>query len=153
MQIRHMSGLSGAREVDAFQSLPSVPTTVSQELHKMLVESLLPAARAGHFHDFGESVYRFGRLAGECFADVQGGPFANSQLENWVHRIRALGLAGVGQSSWGPTLYAVASSQAQALDIIDQLRNTIPENEAHISISEPNNCGACIDIQEDRSGS
>ena len=43
-------------------------------------EQILPAARAGDLDAFGEAVYEYGRLAGECFAAVQGGPYASPEI-------------------------------------------------------------------------
>ena len=39
-------------------------------------DEMLPAVERRDCAAFGDAVYRFGRLAGECFAAVQGGPFA-----------------------------------------------------------------------------
>ena len=49
---------------------------------------MLPALDRADCAAFGEAVYRFGRLAGECFAAVQGGPFANREIGRLIDAIR-----------------------------------------------------------------
>ena len=66
-------------------------------------------------------MYRFGRRAGLCYAAVQGGPYGSPRVEMLVERIRSFGVAGVGQSSWGPTIYATCRDQTEADWLIDQL--------------------------------
>ena len=56
---------------------------------------LIPAAAAEDFARFSESVFRYGRLAGLCFAEFQGGPYNGRQLEELVQRVRSLGISGV----------------------------------------------------------
>ena len=47
---------------------------------------------------------------GRGFAPAQGGTFARPELATIVAYLRAEGLRGVGQSSWGPTLYGFGDS-------------------------------------------
>ena len=111
-------GLSGDAEVRAFGSLPPVPAVVTQRLKCCVEEHLLPAAREGNLPEFAEHLYQYGHEAGMCFAACQGGPYAGPHLERWVEQIRPRGYAGVGQSSWGPTLFVVVDSDAAAQELI-----------------------------------
>lgn len=99
------SGLAGEEELSAFATLPRVPREVSEALRLELYDRLLPAAREGDFQTFSESVYRYGCAAGECFSASQGGPFLSSNIAEFVALCRQLGVPGVGQSSWGPTVF------------------------------------------------
>ncbi|MCA9149143.1 MAG: hypothetical protein KDA92_07590 [Planctomycetales bacterium] len=115
MSPQHASGLSGEAEVRAFrEQLPAVPLETTERLERLLHDRVLPAARASEFQDFGESLYEYGREAGLCFAACQGGPYASPQLERIVAMVRKRGYAGVGQSSWGPTLFAFVDSPGAA---------------------------------------
>ncbi|MEK6236893.1 MAG: hypothetical protein N2C14_19465, partial [Planctomycetales bacterium] len=69
-------GLSGDGERRAFGGLPPVPVETTAELCREALTGLLPAARVGGFAEFSGSLYRFGQLAGKCFAAAQGGTFA-----------------------------------------------------------------------------
>jgi predicted sugar kinase len=140
-------GLAGDREADVFTRLPPVPVAVTSQLWKITDEEMLLAIRKSDGYAFGEAVYRFGRLAGECFAAVQGGPFADLETARLVAAIRARGVPGVGQSSWGPTVFAIAADDAEARSLAEWLRQTQP-GDANISIAAPNNCGATIESPE-----
>jgi predicted sugar kinase len=106
---------------------------------------MLPAAARGQFAEFSESVYRYGRLAGMCFAAIQGGPYYGPRLIELVARVRELGVAGVGQSSWGPTLFALRPDEAAAAVFTAQLRADLPEEELKLVITPLNQTGVRID--------
>ncbi len=67
----------------------------------------VPGAASGNFVEFGESLYRYGYQAGMLFAKRQGGPYAGRRATELVDWIRGQGIRGVGQSSWGPTIFAL----------------------------------------------
>ena len=137
-------GLWGEAENKAFARLPAVPSRVTDQLLDLVRQSMLPAARAGQLDEFGESVYRYGIQAGLCFAKQQGGPFANRLLQDWVAAIRRRGISGVGQSSWGPTLFAFLPNEPAAEEFVAWCRSELlrsPEA-AVVTISSIANHGA-----------
>jgi beta-RFAP synthase len=136
-------GLAGEQERSAFRDLPPVPDTTSQQLYAVATEQLLPAARSADFAAFGEGLYRYGYQAGMCFAPRQGGPFASPRIGELVKMLRAAGVRGVGQSSWGPTVFALCESDAAARGLCDQLAEDLVEGE-RVLIARPNNTGATI---------
>ncbi len=136
-------GLSGEAEQRAFRELPPVPRATTDRLLDEVSRALLPAARAGDFEAFSESLFRFGYEAGQCFAARQAGAFANSRLAQWVRAIHQLGVRGVGQSSWGPTLFALVPSTAAAGDFIERFGEQLDSQDS-ILVAEPNNSGAQI---------
>jgi beta-RFAP synthase len=105
------AGLSGGEERRAFERLPPVPAEVTARLCEEVVLRLAPAAREGDFEGFAESVARFGRAAGSAFAAVQQGPFARPDLVAWL---ATMGVRGVAQSSWGPTVSGLAPNPSEA---------------------------------------
>jgi beta-RFAP synthase len=137
-------GLSGKSESDAFSKLPPVPPAVSEQLTQIAEEVILPAAERGSLDEFGPAIYEYGRLAGECFATIQGGPYASPEIARCVRTIRELGIAGAGQSSWGPTVFAITESIQQA----EWLRQSLAANGSTatypVQITSPNNHGAVI---------
>jgi beta-RFAP synthase len=136
-------GLAGEREADAFRRLPPVPEKTSRELWRLAEDEMLPGVETADCGRFGEAVYQFGRLAGECFAPVQGGPFASPQIEQLVESIRRFGVPGVGQSSWGPTVFAFTAGDVQARTLLEWLRAS-PNPYGDITIARPNNTGAQV---------
>jgi beta-ribofuranosylaminobenzene 5'-phosphate synthase len=98
-------GLHGATEVEAFRRLPPVPEPITDHLCRLVLLGLLPAVAERDLARFGEALVELQRVVGQCFAPAQGGIFAHPQLEAIAERMTEEGLLGVGQSSWGPTLY------------------------------------------------
>jgi beta-RFAP synthase len=137
-------GLMGQHEKEAFAQLPPVPKSVTEQLWHITNSEMLPAIERSDCNAFGEAVYRFGRLAGECFAPVQGGAFASSATAELVAAIRDMGINGVGQSSWGPTVFAITSSQVEADQLVARLHREMSSVGDDITIARPNNVGAQI---------
>lgn len=137
-------GLSGASERQAFADLPSVAEDVHGRLVQLACDELVPAVSDGEFDRFSQMLYDYGRLAGECYATVQEVPYHSHEALQLVERLRAEGVTGVAQSSWGPTLCAVLPSQAKADEVTDKVNSWFPEGTQQISVARPLNVGARV---------
>ncbi|MCA9248987.1 MAG: hypothetical protein KDA42_17800 [Planctomycetales bacterium] len=137
------SGVSGEKEQQAFATLPPVPRNVSAELCRELLMEMLPAAELGDFERFSASVYRYGLAAGGCFAAAQGGPFAHAGLGRLVEKMRSLGVTGVGQTSWGPTLFALLPDESSARNLVEALTSETAIARDNLTITAANNNGVC----------
>lgn len=138
-------GLAGLSEAAAFRQLRPVADEVTRKLWAIASDEILPAVERNDCRMFGDAVYRFGRLAGECFAAIQSGPFATREIQELVDSIREFGVAGVGQSSWGPTVFAVTADEVEAGRLIDWVRERTTGIEYGTVIARPNNCGATLE--------
>jgi beta-RFAP synthase len=136
-------GLSGDDESLAFERLPPVPSAVTDELMSIARDELVPAAVRGDFSAFADHLYRYGRLSGECFAARQRGPYNGPVITRLVEQIRAAGYAGVGQSSWGPTVFIAMASQLDAESFANRLSAETP-SPIDIVIARPANDGVLI---------
>ena len=143
---RDAEGLSGSAERAAFEHLPPVPDEVTAELCREIMLGLLPAAVEADCDAFGESLYRYGRLAGSCYRSVQGGAYGSPRLEAVVNRARELGARGVGQSSWGPTLFALLPEQAAAEHFVARLLQSPEGAQLSALIAAPDNTGARVSV-------
>jgi beta-ribofuranosylaminobenzene 5'-phosphate synthase len=94
---------------------------------------IVPAAERGDLVVFGEAVYEFNRRAGEPFAIAQGGVYASAEAERLIAELRELGVRGVGQSSWGPTVFAVVGDSDAALSLVRRFRGRVPAFVSRIS--------------------
>jgi beta-ribofuranosylaminobenzene 5'-phosphate synthase len=137
-------GLAGDDEASAIAALPAIPAEITARLIAEARDHLVPAAATGDFDTFANSLYRYGNLSGQCFAARQGGPYNGPVLTRLVEQIRELGAAGVGQSSWGPTLFAVQSGEDGARKLAAQIRAAAAEVALSIEITPPANRGAEI---------
>lgn len=137
-------GMYGEKEEHAFASIPAVADAVTEQLRREAFDVMRPAARQGDFDRFGDSIYRYSRLAGECYASLQGGPYAGPLATEIVSRMRQLGVRGVGQSSWGATIFGLCADDDAAQDLVSQLPTNIAGSPMHYAVSRPNNSGANI---------
>jgi beta-ribofuranosylaminobenzene 5'-phosphate synthase len=104
-----------------------------EALHRLADNSILPAARAGDLDTFGDAIHEFNRLAGEPFATSQGGTYASPAITELIANLRQLGIRGVGQSSWGPTVFAIVGDSDSALSLVRRFRNRLPAFVARVS--------------------
>lgn len=102
------AGLAGERERAAFAQLESTPTAETGALCRLVLLGMLPALVERDLPAFGEAVFEFNRRAGLLFKASQGGEYGSPEGTSLVRELRGLGIAGVGQSSWGPTIFAIA---------------------------------------------
>ncbi len=137
-------GLSGAAERRAFGTLPPVDSATRRHLVRLAREQLIPAVEQNDFERFSSHLYEYGQVAGTCFAQIQGGPYNGPELTMLVERIRELGIPGVGQSSWGPTLFAVARDRRQAETVAMELRHHFAPAEISITVTRADNVGAKV---------
>ena len=140
------AGLSGDAEEAVFDRLPSMPLAIHQQLRNILQNELVPAANSADLVRFGESVYEYGRLAGSCFATAQSGCFASPLIEQTVELIRSCGVHGVGQSSWGPTVFSFVDGDENADRLIESLKDAELGRELQTSVSAISNGGATIQV-------
>lgn len=120
----------GARERVAF----AAATAPHAEALRALAETVIvPAAARGDLDTFGGAVHEFNRRAGEPFAAVQGGPYATPEAEELIDALRACGAKGAGQSSWGPTVFALVADEDSALGLVLRFRSRVPAFVARVS--------------------
>jgi beta-RFAP synthase len=137
-------GLSGDAETTAFEQLPPVPLETTAALCQEALLELAPAAAAADFERFGESVFRFGCLAGKCFAAQQGGEFASARVAQLVSWFRQQGVRGVGQSSWGPAVFALTPDLEAGEALAAKLAASREHCGLEVMLASPANRGAAV---------
>lgn len=144
---RDRSGsIFGQKEVDAFRSIPEIPAGTTSKLTSLIDQQIVPSLAAVNFDQFSRGIFEYGYTAGKCFESVQGGPFANRQSEAIVDFLRSQGVEGVGQSSWGPTLFAFARSHEQAEQICQSLQSSAFGEQVTAMVQQCKNTGVDAEI-------
>jgi len=138
------TGLAGQAEVQAFERLPPVSHTTSDELITLARHELFPAASQCNFSRFSSALGRYCYLAGLCFAAVQGGAYNGPLLTRLIENIKACGVTGAGQSSWGPTLFSLLPSREAAEEFLLDLKLKSGEIQFQTVITSVKNRGATI---------
>ncbi len=146
---RELTGLSGDAERQAFAKLPPVPVEITERLTRLAALDLIPAAVEQDFARFGTALFEYGLLAGECFASQQCGAFTNHETAALVTRLRQQGVNGVGQTSWGPTVFALLDSCEQAADLIDHLDSDLTHR-YEVIVASPAKHGARVQCRVNR---
>jgi beta-RFAP synthase len=91
----------------------------TDRLEHLLHNELAPAVTVADFGRFAPAVYEYNRLAGEPFAADQKGTYTGRIVAALIEAVRAMGFPGVGQSSWGPTVFAVTEDEDRAAYLAD----------------------------------
>jgi beta-RFAP synthase len=114
-------GLFGEAEKAAFNALPPFPAEGAAHLCHLTLLRLLPGLMEAAFDPVAEAVGEISARVGDHFAPVQGGRFASPRVSRALAWLRDAGFAGIGQSSWGPTGFALIASEAEARRVRDEL--------------------------------
>lgn len=141
---RNQMGPSGGAEEALFDALPPVDPHTATTLRMMVQDQLVPAALAGDFEGFSSTLYEFGIRAGLCYGTVQVGPFRSLEVRQLVEFIRGRGIAGVGQSSWGPCVFAVCPAPQDAETLLSELRQHFPSEHFWFESSSPSRRGYTV---------
>jgi beta-ribofuranosylaminobenzene 5'-phosphate synthase len=139
-----LHGTSGTREVEAFADLPPIEPGMTDRMCRIVLLDLLPSLVDRNLESFGEALFELQQLAGECFKAAQGGVYADPLLAEIVGHIRKEGVHGVGQSSWGPTLYAVCDDLERADHLAANLQRRFELTAAEIMTTRADNEGGTL---------
>ena len=81
-------------------------------------------------------------IAATLFASVQAGPYRNERIAQRVALAQRAGLRGVGQSSWGPTVFGFADNHASAEQVARDLRAQLRTESVEVIVTRAANQGA-----------
>jgi beta-RFAP synthase len=116
-------GVHGDVERAAFAALPPFPAESSAELCRLVVVRALPALAEGDAAAFGQVIGEIQRRVGDHFAPAQGGRFASPAVAEVLAWLGSQGREGVGQTSWGPTGFALFGDAAAAEHVAHEARH------------------------------
>jgi beta-ribofuranosylaminobenzene 5'-phosphate synthase len=135
----------GDRERSAFARTRPAESALalSNRLRAIAYETIVPAVQDTQFDTFAQSIFEFNQLAGEPFRDDQGGPYANTEVACIVDELQELGAVGVGQSSWGPTVFGFVRDADEAEHLAQRARERF-SSETSITVSTANNSGMAL---------
>ncbi len=137
-------GLDGASEAAAFELLPPFPEAEREDLETRIVEGALPALETHDFETFCAEVGHLQDRMGVYFAPLQGGPYTSPRVAEVLHWLRNQGVRGLGQSSWGPTGFAFAPSEAEGRALLDACRARDNAEDLRFALAKGRNQGAEI---------
>lgn len=103
-------GVHGPAESQAFRTLQPA----SSNLRDMVLNHMVPALQRADLLAFGAYMNDLQAYNGAYFAPIQGGHYASVDVAAVLTWMQQNSAACVGQSSWGPTGFAILENQQQA---------------------------------------
>jgi beta-ribofuranosylaminobenzene 5'-phosphate synthase len=148
VQDHRIRGLSGAGEKTAIATLAALPRSAAADICHQVLMRILPGAADGEFEPFAAGINDIQRLLGQHFAPAQGGrAFTSEAVERAVRAVAGAApvTAAIGQSSWGPTGFAILPSEALARTALDAARAAGAVDAAlDVRIVAARHCGATV---------
>jgi beta-ribofuranosylaminobenzene 5'-phosphate synthase len=141
-----LQGTHGNEEIEAFTrvSVGEQGLRQTDALCRLVLLGLLPALVERDFNGFGEALYDFNRRVGEMFRAWQGDVYAHPRVAHIVQAVRQCGAKGVGQSSWGPSVFAVMQSRQDADQVVARLCHNNVVRSEEFTIAAGDNVGARV---------
>lgn len=144
---------------DAWRILLAIPTTEGLGLHSRVEEEsiskirtepdrdasstvlmkLLPSLVEEDFEEFTGAIEELDRATSMFFKDVQSGTY-HPLSKNVVELFRRVGVNGVGQSSWGPTIYGFLKKN----EVEEVTKKLPPVNGFKYLVTSARNSGARV---------
>jgi beta-ribofuranosylaminobenzene 5'-phosphate synthase len=107
-------GLHGSGETAAFGKLPGFPEALAGRLCRVLLLRLLPGLAEHDFAAVSSALGEMQERLGDYFSAAQNGRYSSPGVAEVLAWLKGQGILGIGQSSWGPTGFALLSSRAEA---------------------------------------
>ena len=144
--VRPMSaqGLCGDQERSFFNQRAIMSESLVVSLVRQIGDFLVPSIQDEKFESFSVSLEDFGDAVGRFYAAEQGDIFAHPGVRKLVAMLRAAGIRGAAQSSWGPGISIPASSLEHAQSIVDRIPPELDGTQLRVDIAEPLNTGASM---------
>lgn len=123
-----LRGVHGEQESRAFVELPPFAASDAAAIARLVLMKVLPGVAEGDLSAFGEGVREIQRMLGIHFAPAQDGSmYSSPRVAKVMSYLEARGVKCVGQSSWGPTGFAVVESGPELEKLVDDIRRLVPE--------------------------
>jgi beta-RFAP synthase len=139
------TGLSGQAERKAMADLPPFPQALAAHACHLALMQILPAAAEHDFAPFARGVSELQAGIGRYFAASQGGIYTSPAVARVLDWIGARHCAGIGQSSWGPTGFAILASHDEAAQAVAAARKAgVVGPTLRLEIVKGRNAGASV---------
>ncbi|MGC9516787.1 MAG: beta-ribofuranosylaminobenzene 5'-phosphate synthase [Methanomicrobiales archaeon] len=124
--------VSGLKEINIFQEYCPIPLKEVQKLSHLILMKMMPAVLEKDLDSFGFSVNQIQEVG---FKKIEL-KLQNPVIKKIMDNMRSSGADGVGMSSFGPTIYAVADTNIKdiekaALESMEDIGGKIIKTKAH----------------------
>ncbi len=148
----HADGINGVPERRAFNTLGAMDEDTSAALCRLTLMQALPSISENDCTRFGDAITQIQNIVGDYFADAQGGRYTSPLLKPILEAMTNGGATGIGQSSWGPTGFALFPDETMAFQAMKKVRDEWQsESRLRFVMSKACNTHALITVNESRS--
>ncbi len=132
------AGASGQKEVNIFQECCPIEVGEVQKLSHLILMKMMPSVVEKDLDSFGSAV---NEIQDTGFKKIEV-EFQDAIINEIIEDMRDAGAAGVGMSSFGPTIYAVTDTNTKNISKVAQ--NTMKEVGGKVIATKAKNSGAEI---------
>ncbi|MEM6688842.1 MAG: hypothetical protein AAF664_05410 [Planctomycetota bacterium] len=129
-----VDSVSGSVEKKHFEELATAEglERSRSDMEEMLYDRLPNSVHSEDFDAFAKVVGQYNELSGRMFASMQGGSHRRGWVGDTITHLREGGYLGVGQSSWGPGVFAWVPSEAVAFQLKSMMTDV-----GHVEVAKP----------------
>ena len=141
-------GLFGKKE-DIVMKYLKPPKKISEEICRLTQIKLLPALVEKDIVEFGVALTEIDLRNGMYFEEVQGGIYRWKFTKDLMEFLLGSGAYGVGQSSWGPTIYGLVD-ETRAQEVAQNMKEFLVRKNlsGKVFVSRCSNKGREITIRD-----
>ncbi len=132
------AGASGKKEVNIFQECCPINLEEVQKLSHLILMKMMPSVVEQDLDSFGSAVNEIQDIG---FKKIEV-EFQDAIINEIIENMRNAGAAGVGMSSFGPTIYAVTDTNTK--DISKAAQSTMKEVGGKVIATRAKNSGAKV---------
>ncbi len=132
------AGASGQKEVNIFQDCCPIDLEEVQKLSHLILMKMMPSVIERDLDSFG---YVINEIQDIGFKKIEV-EFQDTIINEIIENMREAGAAGVGMSSFGPTIYAVTDTNIKNISKVAQ--STMKEVGGKVIVTKAKNSGAEI---------
>ena len=124
----------------------SVPPGRVSSICKLLFMKMIPAVVEREIESFGKALTEIQILVGKSFARYQHGLFYSRLGERLTKFLLKKGARGIGQSSWGSTVYGIVEGEGEGKKLEGEVKRFMVERgvRGNVYCVAANNVGASI---------
>lgn len=137
-------GVHGEQEIKAFKTLEDACLSDTRQNGHAILMQALPALIEHNLTQFGQAISQLQAYTGHYFSPAQGGQYASQSVAEVLNYLTLHGIHCVGQTSWGPTGFAVFEDDASAQYYVNQLARQFPDSRLEWKICSALNSGASV---------
>ncbi len=141
-------GVHGERELGAFKNASAFSERLANKLCRHVLMQALPALHEQDLVSFGATVRALQQATGEYFANAQGGLYTSEKVASVLNWLEKEGVSCFGQSSWGPTGFAIFENEKKANLYLEQLEKRFVDDDLSFMLTQGCNTGASISVTE-----